>query len=96
MARPKALESDEITRRLEALEEWTLEDGKLHRNFVFADFVAAMGFMTQSALHAERLDHHPEWSNVYNRVTVDLTTHDADGITELDFALAERMDELAR
>ena len=96
MARPKALESGEISRRLEDLEGWTLEDGKLHRDFVFADFVAAMGFMTQSALHAEKLDHHPEWSNVYNRVAVDLTTHDADGITELDFALAERMDALAR
>jgi 4a-hydroxytetrahydrobiopterin dehydratase len=96
MARPKALESGEIARRLENLEGWTLEDGKLHRDFVFADFIAAMGFMTQIALHAEKLDHHPEWSNVYNRVAVDLTTHDADGITELDFALAERMDALAK
>lgn len=96
MARPKALGSDEISKRLAGLDGWSLANGKLHRDFVFADFVAAMGFMTQSALHAEKLDHHPEWSNVYNRVAVDLTTHDANGITELDFALAERMDALAR
>ena len=96
MPRPKALDSGEIEARLKALDGWTLESGKLHREFRFANFVEAFGFMAQSALHAEKLDHHPEWSNVYNRVEVDLTTHDADGITELDFELAARMDAAAR
>jgi 4a-hydroxytetrahydrobiopterin dehydratase len=74
---------------------WTLEGGKLHRAFQFADFVAAFRFMTGVALVAESMNHHPEWFNVYNRVVVDLRTHDADGITELDFALARRMESLA-
>ena len=95
MPRPEALEASEIEARLQALDGWTLESGKLHREFRFADFVEAFGFMTQVALHAEKLDHHPEWSNVYDRVKVDLTTHDAGGITELDFELASRMDAAA-
>lgn len=95
MPRPKALEPSEIEARLKALDGWTLESGKLHREFRFASFVDAFGFMTQSALHAEKLDHHPEWSNVYDRVEVDLTTHDANGITELDFELAARMNAAA-
>ena len=95
MPRPRALEGPEIEARLKALDAWTLESGKLHREFRFANFVEAFGFMTQVALHAEKLDHHPEWSNVYDRVAVDLTTHDAGGITELDFELASRMDAAA-
>jgi 4a-hydroxytetrahydrobiopterin dehydratase len=76
------------------LHAWTLEPGGLAitRRFVFADFNAAFGFMSQIALHAERHDHHPEWSNVYNRVDVRLTTHDAGGLTERDFALARHCD----
>lgn len=74
---------------------WTLLDGKLHRNFRFADFVAAFGFMTQMALVAERMNHHPEWFNVYNQVRVDLTTHDAAGITALDIELASAMNKAA-
>ena len=73
---------------------WSLSEGKLHKVFTFKDFVQAFGFMTSAALVAESMNHHPEWVNVYNRVTVDLRTHDADGITELDFALARRMDQL--
>lgn len=96
MARPKALASPEIRSRLEKLEGWSLENGKLHRLFTFVDFNEAFGFMTRVALHAEKLDHHPEWSNVYNRVEVDLTTHDAAGITELDFTLADLMERAAR
>ena len=76
-------------------EPWTLADGKLHRVYAFRDFVTAFGFMTSAALVAESMNHHPEWLNVYNRVVVDLRTHDADGITGLDFALAERMEALA-
>jgi 4a-hydroxytetrahydrobiopterin dehydratase len=95
MARTK-LGSDEITQRLAKLPQWKVEAGKLHREYKFASFVEAFGFMASCALVAEKLDHHPEWSNVYNRVVVDLTTHDAGGITATDFELAERMDALGR
>ena len=91
MARPKALAASEIEARLAELDGWSLEAGKLHREFRFADFSAAFGFMTRVALVAEKLDHHPEWSNVYSTVVVDLTTHDAGGVTELDFRLAAAM-----
>ncbi len=91
MARPKALSSEDVQSRLAELEGFSLAGGKLHREFKFANFVEAFGFMTRIALHAEKMDHHPEWSNVYNRVEVDLTTHDVGGITELDFELARHM-----
>ncbi len=73
------------------LHDWTLEEGGLAitRRFVFRDFNAAFGFMTQVALHAERHDHHPEWSNVYNRVSIRLTTHDAGGLSARDAAMVE-------
>jgi 4a-hydroxytetrahydrobiopterin dehydratase len=74
---------------------WTLAEGKLHKEFHFADFVEAFGFMAKVALVAESMDHHPEWFNVYKTVRVDLSTHDAGGITELDFALADRMERFA-
>ena len=74
---------------------WTLVAGKLHRELRFKNFVQAFGFMTQAALVAERADHHPEWFNVYNRVVVDLTTHDAKGISQRDFDLAKAMETLA-
>ena len=90
------LDEQAIAQRLMELEGWTLKDGKLHRSFQFADFVAAFGFMSSVALVAESLNHHPEWFNVYNRVQVDLITHDAGGITDLDFRLAARMNELAQ
>ena len=70
---------------------WTIKDKKLHREFVFKNFVEAFGFMTQAALISERMNHHPEWFNVYKTVVVDLTTHEANGITERDFALAQAM-----
>jgi 4a-hydroxytetrahydrobiopterin dehydratase len=74
---------------------WEVVDGKLHREYVFADFVAAFGFMASIALVAEKMDHHPDWSNSWNKVTVDLVTHDDGGITERDIRLAARMNELA-
>lgn len=74
---------------------WTIQDGKLHREYAFGDFVQAFGFMAQAALLAERAAHHPEWFNVYNRVVVDLTTHEAGGITEKDLALARQMEQIA-
>ena len=95
MAAPPKLSTDHVTSRLRDLPGWTLEGGKLHREFTFTDFVAAFGFMTEVAQAAEALEHHPEWFNVWNRVTVDLNTHDAGGLTELDFTLAARMSELA-
>jgi len=80
-----------INEQLAQLDGWRLHDDKLQRQFVFRNFVEAFGFMSQVALLAEAMDHHPEWSNVYNRVNIDLTTHDAGGITERDFTLAGRI-----
>ncbi|MEM0909429.1 MAG: 4a-hydroxytetrahydrobiopterin dehydratase [Pseudomonadota bacterium] len=74
-------------------QQWSLVDGKLHKTFVFDDFIGAFAWMTKIAIHAEKLDHHPEWFNVYNKVKVDLQTHDANGITELDFMLADKMEK---
>jgi 4a-hydroxytetrahydrobiopterin dehydratase len=91
----KKLSTDAIQTGLGELEGWSLEDGKLHREFRFKNFVAAFGFMTSAAIEAEKMDHHPEWFNVYNKVRVHLTTHDAGGITELDFLLAKKMNQLA-
>jgi 4a-hydroxytetrahydrobiopterin dehydratase len=95
MPRPTALSSEDIESRLKLRAGWNLENDKLHRVFEFKSFVEAFGFMSQIAILAEKMDHHPEWSNVYNRVEVCLTTHDASGISELDFELAEHMDRLA-
>ncbi|HEX2559770.1 4a-hydroxytetrahydrobiopterin dehydratase [Phenylobacterium sp.] len=84
---------------LKSLPDWTAVEGgrdAIARSFRFADFNAAFGFMSRVALKAEKLDHHPEWFNVYNRVEVTLTTHDADGVTELDVKLATFMDACAR
>ena len=91
----KKLNADAIQVGLDDLEGWTITDEKLHREFRFKNFVAAFGFMTSAAIEAEKMDHHPEWFNVYNKVSVDLTTHDAGGITELDFQLAKKMNQLA-
>jgi 4a-hydroxytetrahydrobiopterin dehydratase len=94
MSRPTALAQKDIDTRLKTRPGWNLEQDKLHRSFKFSNFVEAFGFMSQIAILAEKMDHHPEWSNVYNRVDVLLTTHDADGVSELDFELAEHMDRL--
>ncbi len=75
---------------------WSLGEGRLERKLVFDDFVAAFGFMASVALVAEKMDHHPDWKNVYKTVWIELSTHDAGGITEKDFALAEAIDRLAR
>ncbi len=84
---------------LEKLPDWSaLSTGRdaIARTYRFADFNAAFGFMTRVALKADKIDHHPEWSNVYNRVEVVLTTHDADGVTALDVEMAQFMDEAAK
>ena len=95
MARPAKLTDAEVSPRLSALPGWSVKEGKLHKTFTFADFVQAFAFMTDVAREAEALNHHPEWFNVYNRVVVDLVTHDAQGITGLDFELADHMQGLA-
>jgi 4a-hydroxytetrahydrobiopterin dehydratase len=94
------LDAAAIGRALEELNSgatapWQICQGKLNKEFRFKDFVQAFSFMTRVALVAEAMDHHPEWFNVYATVRVDLATHDAGGITELDFALAARIETLA-
>ena len=94
MAGVKRLTDEEVRSRLDGLPGWQVVRGKLHRELRFDDFVAAFSFMTSLALVAERMDHHPEWSNVYNRVVIDLTTHDAGGLSAKDFDLAAAADRL--
>lgn len=84
----------EIEERLQKLPDWGLDQHKLYRHFVFGSFIEAFGFMAQVALLAEAQNHHPEWSNVYDRVEIHLTTHDAGGISERDFRLATSIDSL--
>jgi 4a-hydroxytetrahydrobiopterin dehydratase len=94
MAGVRKLTDGEVTAGLEHLPEWELVAGKLHRELRFRDFVEAFGFMARVALLAEKRDHHPEWSNVYDRVVIDLRTHDAGGISQKDFDLATAIDHL--
>lgn len=94
MGKTTRLSDDAVAHRLAGLCGWTLAEGKLHREFKFGDFVEAFGFMSRVALSAERMDHHPEWFNVYNRVVIDLRTHDCDGISDRDFELAGAIDKL--
>src|SRR5262249_38281358 len=94
-SRPRKLSADEIGRALDSLPGWKVENKKLHREYRFAGFVEAFGFMASAALVAEAMNHHPEWFNVYHTVRIDLTTHDAGGITENDLALARRLEALA-
>jgi 4a-hydroxytetrahydrobiopterin dehydratase len=95
MARTK-LSEDDIRGRLSALGGgWRYESGKLVKRFQFDGFISAFGWMAKVALVAEKLDHHPDWKNVYNRVDVELYTHDAGGVTPRDFELAEKMNALA-
>jgi 4a-hydroxytetrahydrobiopterin dehydratase len=95
MARPVKLSTEEVSSALSSLSGWSLVEGKLHREFKFPDFTYAFGFMAAVATIAEKMDHHPEWRNVYNRVTVDLMTHDAGGLTQLDLDLAGKIDKVA-
>ncbi|MDP2667823.1 MAG: 4a-hydroxytetrahydrobiopterin dehydratase [Thermoproteota archaeon] len=88
------LSDDQIKEKLKELQGWQLVNGKLHKEFQFKDFNQAFGFMTRAALHAEKMDHHPEWFNVYNKLKVDLMTHDAGGITENDVKLAKILNSL--
>jgi 4a-hydroxytetrahydrobiopterin dehydratase len=91
---PMKMSGAERQRRAKFLKGWIIKNGKLHKEFKFVDFVQAFGFMSKVALSAERMNHHPEWSNVWNKVVIDLTTHDAGGISEKDFHLAETIEKL--
>jgi 4a-hydroxytetrahydrobiopterin dehydratase len=96
MSRDK-LDSTAISKKLATVSQWNIDAGEtaLTRSFQFKNFSEAFGFMARAALVAEKLDHHPEWKNVYRTVDVRLTTHDAGGLTELDFDLAGAMDTIA-
>lgn len=95
MSAPVKLTDEQIQEHLSQVPGWTLENGKLHRELKFGNFVEAFGFMSQVAMHAEKADHHPEWFNVYNNVCIDLATHDVGGISEKDFDLAKKINQLA-
>jgi len=95
MSRPPLLSENEVRARLATHPAWTIRDGCLQREFRFAGFSEAFGFMARAALFAEKLDHHPDWSNAFNRIVVSLRTHDAGGVTDLDFRLAAEMDRIA-
>ena len=88
------LNQEELRASLEQISGWEVKSEKLHREFKFADFAHAFGFMTTAAIFIEKMNHHPEWFNVYNRISVDLTTHDAGGITEKDVKLARLLDSI--
>ena len=90
------LTEEDIAKRLPEFPGWEVREGKLHKEYQFADFVHAFGFMATAAIGIEKMNHHPEWFNVYNRVRVDLTTHDAGGISPRDFELATLLDSIAR
>ena len=91
----RRLSASELAVALSGLVGWSLVEGKLHREFKFRDFVEAIGFMTSAALVIQEMDHHPEWFNVYQRVRIDLVTHDAGGITATDVKLATKLNDLA-
>jgi 4a-hydroxytetrahydrobiopterin dehydratase len=89
------LSPQQLDAALAVLPGWSVADEKLHREYRFPDFIHAFGFMATSAIAIEKMNHHPEWSNVYNKVIVYLTTHDAGGITQKDVALAHALDAFA-
>ncbi len=95
MAKQAVLDEAEVTRRVDALDGWDVVDGSLHRELEFGDFSEAFGFMARVALAAEKLDHHPDWSNAWNRVVIDITNHDAGGLSDMCFQLAAAVDRAA-
>src|SRR6266851_1674365 len=90
------LKKSELQSAMGGLRGWTLAKGKLHREYKFSDFVHAFGFMATSAIAIEKMNHHPEWFNVYNKVIVYLTTHDAGGISAKDVTLAKLLNKFAK
>lgn len=96
MTSRKKLSDSEIKEKLPEIPGWSIVNGKLHKAFQFSSFIEAFGFMTKVALAAESMNHHPEWINVYNKVTIDLTTHDLGGISTFDFDLAKKIEDMTR
>lgn len=94
MTAKQALTESDIQQLLEKVPNWEFKENKLYRRLVFEDFIHAFGFMTQVAIIAESMNHHPEWANVYRTVDIYLTTHDAGGVTELDFKLLAEIERL--
>lgn len=92
----RKLSKEEIRKELSKVRRWKVVGGKLHRDFVFDNFEEAFSFMTRAALEVEKLDHHPEWFNVYNKVMIDLVTHDVGGLSNYDFKLAAILDKISR
>lgn len=92
----KKLDDESVQELVKKLPGWAVKNGKLHREYKFADFPHAFGMMATAAPAIEKMNHHPEWSNVYNQVTVDLSTHDAGGITQKDFDLALLLEGIAK
>ena len=90
------LTEDQIRTELSGLQGWSVVNEKLHKDFVFDNFIEAFGFMCKAAIHIEKMNHHPEWFNVYNKISVDLVTHDAGGITQNDIALARTLNLLEK
>jgi 4a-hydroxytetrahydrobiopterin dehydratase len=90
------LTEEQIQKELANLQGWSVVNGKLHKDFVFVDFIDAFGFMSKAAIHIEKMNHHPEWFNVYNKIKVELVTHDAGGITQNDINLARTLNSLAK
>ena len=90
------LSSEKISEELKNLPGWSVKDEKLHRDFEFESFNQAFGFMTRAAMEIEKMNHHPEWFNVYNKLQVKLSTHDAGGLTKLDFDLAEKIEDIVK
>ncbi|MDE0090663.1 MAG: 4a-hydroxytetrahydrobiopterin dehydratase [Thaumarchaeota archaeon] len=91
---PAVLSEEEVMNATSGMAGWEVVNGKLHKEYLFDTFNAAFGFMTRAAMEIEKANHHPEWLNVYNRLTIDLTTHDAGGITSNDINLARVLDSL--
>ncbi len=94
MTQRKKLTHQEITKKLNELDGWSLKTDRLTKSFVFSSFVDAFAFMTKIALIAEKMDHHPEWFNVYNKVDIALSTHDVSGISISDFELAAKIENI--
>ena len=91
----KKLSEHELEEQVKVMKGWELKNGKLEKSFRFSNFVEAFGFMTKIALEAEKINHHPEWLNVYDSVSIKLTTHDAGGITDFDIKLANIIDAVS-
>jgi 4a-hydroxytetrahydrobiopterin dehydratase len=92
----RKLSDSDVKEQMKQLDDWKLEKGKLHRDLEFQSFEDAIAFMVRCSLEVVKLDHHPEWFNVYNKVRIDLVTHDVGGISQYDFLLAKKLDSLAK